>query len=51
MLWQYKLDKKNDLNFEENSSLLSSMTAKTCFKMLMESLVDHFPSIEFSIRD
>ena len=34
MLWQYKLDKNFDLNFEENRSLLSSMTTKICFKML-----------------
>ena len=44
MLWQYKLDKNFNLTFEENRSLLSSMTAKICFKMLMKSLVDHFPS-------
>ena len=37
--------------FEENGSLLSSITAKICFKILMKSLVDHFLSIEFSIRD
>ena len=28
MLWQYKLDKNFDLIFEENRSLISSMTAK-----------------------
>ena len=28
MLWQYMLDKKFDLTFEEKRSLLSSMTAK-----------------------
>ena len=39
MLWQYKLDKKIDLIFKENRSLLFSMTAKICFKMLMKSLV------------
>ena len=51
MLWQYKLDKNLDLTFEENRSLLSSMTAKICFKMLMKSSVNHFQSTEFSIRD
>ena len=51
MLWQYKLDKNLDLTFEENRSLLSSMTAKICFKILMKSLVCHFPSTEFSIGD
>ena len=50
-LWQYKLDKKIGLTFEENRSLLSSMTADICFKMLMKSLVDHFQSIEVSIGD
>ena len=51
MLWQYKLDKNFDLTFEENISLLSSMTAKMCFKMLMKSSVENFPSTEFSIGD
>ena len=51
MLWQYKLDKNFDLTIEENRSLLSSMTTKICFKMSMKSLVDHFPSTEFSIGD
>ena len=51
MLWQYKLDKNFDLTFEENRSLLSSMTAKICFKMLMKLLVNHFLSTEFSIGD
>ena len=50
MLWQYKLDKNFNLTFEENRSLLSSMTAKICFKMLMKSSVVHFLSTEFSIR-
>ena len=49
MLWQYKLDKNFDLTFEENRSLISSMTAKIWLKMLMKSLVDHFQSTEFSI--
>ena len=31
----------------KNRSFLSSMTAKICFKMLMKSLVNHFPSMEF----
>ena len=35
MLLQYKLIKNLNLTFEENRSLLSSMTAKMCFKMLM----------------
>ena len=48
MLWQYKLDKNFDLTFEESGSLLSSMTANICFKMLMKSSVKHFPSTEFS---
>ena len=51
LLWQYKLDKNLDLTFEENIALLSSMTAKTCFKMLMKSSVNHFPSTEFSISN
>ena len=50
-LWQYKLDKNFDLTIAENSSLLSSMTAKMCFKMLMKSSADHFQSMEFSIKD
>ena len=52
-VWQYKLDKNFDLTFEENRSLLSSMAAKICLKMLMKSfkLVNHFPSTEFSIGD
>ena len=37
MLLQYKSDKIFDLAFEENRSLLSSMTAKICLKMLMKS--------------
>ena len=45
MLWQYNLDKYFDLTFEENRSLLSSMTAKTSFKMLMKSPVDHLISV------
>ena len=45
MLWQYNLDKYFDLTFEENRSLLSSMTAKICFKMLMKSSVDHLISV------
>ena len=40
--------KKFDLAFEESRSLLSSMTANICFKMLMKSSVNHFPSTEFS---
>ena len=51
LLWQYKLDKNFNLTFRENSFLLSSMTAKICFKMLMKSSVDHFLSTEFSIGD
>ena len=51
MLWQYKLDKNFNLTFEENRSLLSSMTAKICLKMLMKSSVDHIPLTEFSIGD
>ena len=50
MLWQYKLDKNFNVSFQENRSLLFSMTAKICFKMLMKSLGYHFPSTEFSIR-
>ena len=34
----------HDVALQENRALLSSMTAKICFKMLMKSLVDHFPS-------
>ena len=49
MLWQYKLDKTFVLTFGENRALLSSTTAKICFKMLMKSLVNHFLSTEFSI--
>ena len=30
--------------------LLSSMTAKICFIMLMKSLVDHFQSTEFNLK-
>ena len=51
MLLQYKLDKKFNLTFEENKSLLSSTTNKICFKMLMKSLVNHFLSTDFSIGD
>ena len=40
MLWQYKLDKIFFLSFKKNRSLLSSMTAKICFKILMKSLVN-----------
>ena len=47
MLWQYKLDKNFYLTFEKNWSLLSSMTAKICFKILMKSLVDHFSQQSF----
>ena len=43
--------KKIDLTLEESRSLLSSITARICFKMLMKSLVHHVPSTEFSIRD
>ena len=41
MLWQYKLDKNFNLTIGENRSLLSSMTVKICFKMMMKSLVGH----------
>ena len=51
VLWQYKLDNCFNLTFKENRSLLSSMIAKICFKILMKSLVDHFQSFEFSIED
>ena len=34
----------------KNRSLLSSMTAKICFKMLMKSLVNHFLSSVFNMR-
>ena len=50
-LWQYRLDKHFNLTFQENRPLLSSITAKICFKMLMNSLVDHFQSKKFSIKD
>ena len=33
MLWKNKLDKYFYLTFKEKRSLLSSMTAKICFKM------------------
>ena len=46
-LWQYKLDKKFDLIFGEKRSLLSSMNAKICFRMLMKSLVCHLQSTKF----
>ena len=49
MLWKYKLDKKFYLTFEENRSFLYSMTAKICFKMLMKSRLDLFPSSQSSI--
>ena len=48
MLWQYKLDKNFNLTFDENRSLLSSMAAKICFKMLMKSSVVHFLSLELT---
>ena len=47
MLWQYKLDKNFDLTFREKRSLLSSMNAKICFKMLIKSLVCHLQSTKF----
>ena len=37
MLWQYKRDKNFHLTFEENRSLLSLMTVKKCFKIMMKS--------------
>ena len=38
-----------NLILEENRSLLFTMAAWICFKMLMKSFVYHFPSTEFSI--
>ena len=46
MLLPYKLYKYFNLTFKKIRSLLSSMTAKICFKMLIKSLVDHFQSTE-----
>ena len=43
--------KNFNLTFEENRSLLPSMTAKICCKMLMKLSVNHFQSTEFSMGD
>ena len=41
MLFQYKLGNNFNLTFEENRTLLSSMNAKICFKMLL----NHYSTI------